>query len=424
MNLVRKLRSNTFFRNTAILTSGTTLSQIVLVIISPILSRIYTPDDFGIYGTVMTISTIIAAVGAFRLELGLVLEKNELEKIKLLKYCLYLIIFIFFGVLFISLILPFTINYFHDDLSLFVPIVFAVFIYFLTVIIKIVQQYLSSARQYKLYSLSQIVRSVSTAIFQPLFGLLNIGGYGLIIGYFFGSLVAVFQLFKKNKLYKKLREIKLTINDKKLIYQKHIDFVKYSAPQDLLNSISQHLPIFFLGYFYGVNVVGLYWFGVRIIQLPGMLIGSAIKEVFYKEAADRQNDKRFLLSFFNRTTFGLLVAIIPIIIIFFIIAPWAFGFIFGSEWIEAGEMARWLFVWVGISFCNIPAGQMFYVTNNQKYLLFFEIIVSSSRLFVLLFGGLYWPLMTTIIVFSILGFILNSLLIGSMYYYLNFKYHE
>ena len=67
-----------FSRNVFTLMTGTTIAQAIPIAISPILTRIYTPEDFGLLALFLAITIIIGSIANGRYELAIMLpEKDE-----------------------------------------------------------------------------------------------------------------------------------------------------------------------------------------------------------------------------------------------------------------------------------------------------------------------------------------------------------
>ncbi len=81
---LRNIWKNEFFKNVATLISGTTLAQAFSVVIYIVLSRIYTEEDFGIFGLYMNILNITIIFSTAKYELAILLPKSDRESVNLL----------------------------------------------------------------------------------------------------------------------------------------------------------------------------------------------------------------------------------------------------------------------------------------------------------------------------------------------------
>lgn len=104
----------------------------------------------------------------------------------------------------------------------------------------------------------------------------------------------------------------------------------------------------------------------------------------------------------------LLAVILFPAIILFTWAPQIFAWLFGAEWQEAGVYARWLILWISMIFINAPATSCATILRQQRGLFVYQCIILISRIFVLVLGGMYLTSLATIIMFSVMGFVLSA----------------
>jgi len=85
--------------------TGTTIAQAIPIAISPILARMYTPEDFGVLALFISISGIFGSIATARYELAIMLPKEDDEAVNItalgiaisfiLSFLLFLIALIF-----------------------------------------------------------------------------------------------------------------------------------------------------------------------------------------------------------------------------------------------------------------------------------------------------------------------------------------
>src|SRR5690606_27771088 len=124
---------------------------------------------------------------------------------------------------------------------------------------------------------------------------------------------------------------------------------------------------------------GFYGLGRRILQLPSELIGKAVGDVFYPRISEAANNGENLTYLIRKSTLMLsVIGIFPFGIVI-LSGPWLFGFVFGMEWIKAGEYARWLAVWLYFGFINRPSVRALPVLNAQAFHLAYTFIMLIVR---------------------------------------------
>ncbi|MBS9461270.1 oligosaccharide flippase family protein [Flagellimonas sp. 389] len=394
-----------FVKNTSYLISGTAISQLIGILLTPILSRYYSPTDFGIFGSIITLAGILQSFGTLKFEMGIVQadSNKEAERLALISvfFLTSSLIIFFVGIL----IFPNLIGY----LGISSPNTFIVFItVFIALILgynRVFIQIHNRFKQYYLISKKAVLDRLTTVIFQLAWVFIFATGIGLVYGNIFGGIISLVVL--ASPFYLHIKELKCSYKKLKSTAKKYYRYALYTAPKNLLNAVSQGLPIIMFGRYFGENEVGRYFFAVRILQLPSALIGEAVKQVFYKEAADFKEDIVTLKKKFFKVTFSLLGIILLPTLIVFLWGDVLFSFFFGDEWEVAGEYASWMFLWLSIGFVNPPASAMYFILNKQREQLFYEIGLFSFRYGALVFGGMRNDILFTVQIYSIIGMIFN-----------------
>ncbi len=82
--------------------SGTTISQLIPIFLAPVLTRIYTPIDFGLLGIYMSVAAIFNSFATLQYSQAILLSKNKVEEDNLTALSLGICyLFTFFVLLFI-----------------------------------------------------------------------------------------------------------------------------------------------------------------------------------------------------------------------------------------------------------------------------------------------------------------------------------
>nr|WP_299386099.1 oligosaccharide flippase family protein [Allomuricauda sp.] len=419
MKLIRVF-NNQFVKNVSFLASGTFIAQIVGVLMSPVLSRLYDQSDFGYLGGIITLSLILSGTATLKYEMAIVPCKEDKERNSLV---------ILSAIGLFAIITSFCIiSYFWPELLKKLSgmdygpqgILLLGTLSLLLGVNAILIQLSNREKRYKRLAKKSVFDKVSLTSSQLILAFIVGSGTGLvlgnIIGAFFGLLVLLPPFIKEL--------LTITKKAKPLweIAKKNYRFPVYSAPQNLLNSVSQGLPVIMFGNYFGAVEVGAYFFAMRILQLPSALIGNSVRQVFFKEAADSSDDFLSLRKKFKKVTFTLfLIVLIPLCAIFFY-GENIFEFVFGKEWSNAGEYASWMFLWVGLMFTNPPAAAMYYILNKQRQQLIIETASFILRFLSLYFGALTGSMLLSVKLFSLVGILINCIFIGYIFYLLEYEY--
>ena len=415
---ITKFFGSKFVRNIFILSLATLLAQLISIIFSPLLSRLFTPNNFGELGKIVSYSSIFVGVASLKFDQAIVLSKSAFETKQLIKVSHALIVII-------SLIsIPiYAVIYQVFDPYILLSII--VIIYFNSVYNLITNIY-TRYKKFKSMAVLKLISKATTVGTQIGLGVFSLGAFGLIIGQVLGLFFTlVYSSIKSLKTFKKVIFVdRGSYDEAKPIIKKHYRFPMFTAPQNLLNSLSQNAPILLLDGFFGATMIGLYWFAIRIIQMPIVLISNSIRQTFFQKASVTNPGKE-LMSLFVKSTRTLFLIGLPFIIIGMLILPYLFEFIFGAEWVESGVYGRWLLPWFLFLLINPPAVMLIPILNMQKFNLVYDICLLSARILVLCIGGYFFTPLITVILFTLVSSVFNIFIIGFVYYklkFLNAKY--
>lgn len=394
-----------FSRNVLTLMTGTTIAQAIPIAISPILTRIYTPSDFGVLALFVAISSIFGSIASGRYELAIMLPRKDEDAINI--FALGLIITIL-----ISLVLLFLVVLFNDFLVEILnnkEIGFWLYFTPLTVFLigsfNLLNYFNNRKKQYADLRNAMITKSIVMAVIQLSLGFIKSGASGLISGQVFSQMVAnaklIKNIFNDKVLIQKVSKVKIIAVAKR--YKK---FPKFSMPSEILNNSSVQLPLLMLGYFFSTAIVGFYSLAHKLISMPMTLIGSSIGQVFFKEASTVKKDKLALSNLTLKTYNKLLnIGIIPFSILL-AFGDYIFSFIFGKEWIVAGEYTQLLSLWILFVFISSPLSNLTSILEKQKEGLYFNILILVSRVSVIFFGALVLQdSYQTVLIYGLTGFL-------------------
>jgi len=409
---LRRLVGASFVRNIVVVMSGTAIAQLVSFAFSPILSRLYSPADFGIFGTYLSIATVIAAGATLNYSDTVMLPKKDEEAGALLVLSCLATVGVAAGTAIFCLVVsgPWLKLVGMADLGWFRWFVPA------TVLLLGLSQSLSSwatrQKAFKTTSQAQIVRSSVNCASQTVGGLAGLGGIGLIgsgviaeaaTTLFLGrsALARSFPLFRHGAAWRTLRRKAHEFRE----------FAIYGAPQNVMNALSQGVPVLALDHYFGVAVAGYYAFGMRLLQVPLNFFLTSIRQVLFQKLSQLRADGGDLYGPFLKATGGLaLISVGPTCAGFFL-APTVFAFVFGEQWRPAGEFGRWLIVWLAPAFCNVPSALAARILRLQRNLFLYDLALLVARVLALILGGIYFSAIHTVIVLSVVGCLFNLFLI-------------
>jgi O-antigen/teichoic acid export membrane protein len=385
-----------FVRHVVTLMTGTTVAQAIPIAMSPILTRIYTPEDFGLFALYMSTSALLAEVATGRYELAIMLPKKEDDArdifilsvvIATLLSFLTLIVVFFFNAQITSLLG-------NKDISgwlYFIP-----FTIFLTGVYQSFNYWHNRHNEYKEIGTCRVSNAASNAVVNIISASVKSGPFGLIIGTIVGRFLGILYLIKS----KSSTKVKFEFNKLKIIAlaKKYKKFPLINSFHAFVDILKDNLANIYVSIKYSSAVLGFYYFVLRIMQLPSIMIGLAVSQVFYKKASNIYAETKDIQEEVIKLIKTLAaIAIIPSIIIFFY-SQEIFSFVFGKEWLEAGRYAKALVPYIFFHFIASPIAMIPLITNRQGTAFYWGLLESSIYVLVFivgyyLFGNLYDTLM-------------------------------
>jgi len=412
-----RLRKSSFVKNVLIVMTGTAAAQAIGFALTPIISRLFSPSDFGVFGSFDAVLTVIAAGVTLDYSQAIMLPKERQDAINLFIISCISTALISVLCLAACLIVP---GYLLDLIKAPNAWVLAMLVVAILVngLNQSCQAWCVRVKAFKDTSASQVIRGMSSSGSQIGFGYFKGGSIGLIFSSILADIFASLNLVRVV-----LRDLWPSHGDIRWTRIKHLtkeyrDFPMYSASMNVINALSMGLPVLMLAHFYGILVAGAYAFGERILSAPMGFVLRALRQVLFQKAAETKNLGGRLMPLYVKITGGLFaLAFFPAVILF-IWSPPLFTWIFGSQWHTAGEFARYMILWLLFVFCNLPSVLFARIIRIQRKLFFFQLIVLIVRSLVLIFGGMYLLALQTVMLFSLVSALMNIIFIGIVGYIL------
>jgi O-antigen/teichoic acid export membrane protein len=384
------------------------VTQVVPILISPLFSRIYSPDQFGEFSIILSYCGILTIFFSGKYEMALLLPKHDIDIKAVFQLCL-VIISLFLATIFLCLCLWFIYSNEQDlefDSTYFVIPFYAAFVSLYQVCCYL----LLYLKLFKQLSLNRFIKSLLTVVTIAGFGFFVKGLNGLIIGSFIGQMISVLMCFRVlNRESSRFGRLYLIKDFRKLkkVVSKYKNFPKFTLPADLINAIVSQAPIFILSSQFTKTTVGYYGFVLATVQAPISIIASAMLDVFKEESTREFKEYGNCYKSFKKTFLRLFaINSIPLLVILFF-GPRIFEIVFGSKWYTAGSFAQIMILMFFIKFISSPLSYTFVLAGKQKLDLFLHIIIFILLVISLLIG-VYLKLTATsflVLISSVFGLI-------------------
>ncbi|SDX58399.1 lipopolysaccharide biosynthesis protein [Salimicrobium album] len=411
--LISRFLKGGFIRKVLVMVSGTAGAQAIILLASPVITRIYGPEAFGVLGVFMAVSMILIPASGLGYPIAIVLPKHEEEAVGLTKISLWLSV----GMALLSLVIAFLFGEELLELLNFTDI--NNYLYFIPLVIlfgsllQISEQWAVRLQEFGVIARTNMYHALIVQGSMVGIGLIYPFAFVLILMNVIGQLLkAVFMGTGSLRKRKSKGSIDVTHPPLKETARKYKDFPRYRAPEMFLNAVSQNIPIMLLSSLFGPAAAGFFTLSRRVLAAPATLIGKAVGDVFYPRITEAYYNKESLQKLIKKATLGLsLAGLIPYGTVV-LLGPWLFGFVFGDEWVQAGEYARWMALASFFGFINSPSVKALPVLSAQGFQLLFTIVMLTVRIAMLAVGSFVFESdLVAIALFGLSGAVLNSLLI-------------
>ena len=376
-----RLLTSAFARNVGIITLGTMLAQSIGLAVMPILSRIYTPTDFGFLALFVAVATVASTIVPLSYPIRILLPDDEDEANAVSQLSLFLSLGLGIALAILACLLSADWAEKLGLLTIKAWLPAAILTGTATALIGIYGFRMNRHQQYTRMALMRIVQAIFVAATSLILGLYAVE-HGLLLAQVVGLAVTVSlfagAFFYGNKL--------LGVGRLREVARIHIKAPAFLLPTALLDVFTMQLPYILIAMWFAAETTGQYRMAFSILALPGALVGSAISQVFYKQFSAVWPDAAAAKALLVKTWKILaLLGILPLLVVVLFGAE-LFSFVLGDAWREAGLMASMLAPMVFISLIHSPTSVSFLPMGLESKMLYFGISVLLYRPMALYIG--------------------------------------
>lgn len=378
MSRITAFFRNDIFRNVGKLLSASVVAQVIGLLVYPILTRLYSPDDFGLLTLFLNIGNILVILATAEYHYAIVLPEEEKDARATFHFGFFLLLMMT-ALVALSVIFSTQIAavFKAPDLArhywLMPIMVFAMGLWNLLNYWYIRRKEYTRISGYQ-FSLSTI--SAGTKIGFGYGGCLS-GGmiWSMVIAPVVSLALSISLAFKK--AIRPLSEV-----DKTLVVQmarRFRNFPLFTLPRDFVNLLVGQLPVFVLTPCFGSRDVGFWGMAVLLGFAPISMITKALYQVLYQYTTERVHSRQLLMPIMRKFTGWTALVVLPGFAVLFMILPWLTALLFGAEWEPSGHMIRWMLPWLFTVALTSSTSFLSDVFMKQKVGLYYEILLASLR---------------------------------------------
>ncbi len=396
MSLFQIFSRNAFLNQVSRLGIGVVVAQVIAIGVSPLLTRLYSPDELGAFALFGSLVLLLSLISTGAYDVAITMPKNWQDAFSLagLSFVLtllfglllfpILVILIFFGKLELSGVF----------LLLLVPGVL------LHSWVNIANTWNLRTEQFNAISNGRVLQSGVMGGVHLLAGTGGLGIAGLLLGHLIGRMGNVIYLLS-NQIEDVREGIRIrgmySLSQTAKQYQKQPRFVLLSS---LLSTGAAELPIIMISILFDEVLLGLFGLALRVLLSPVNAVTYAFGNVYFQRISKLTHHLNPLFPTL-RNMGGLLLGlgIIPFLMLFFFSEP-LFSFAFGADWTESGKIARILTPMLFLSFVFTPASRTMMVLGKEHVMPLFSMLSLCVNFINLLIGGLFFDFYTAVLAMS------------------------
>ena len=379
MRRIRAIISSDSVRSIAKLLSANVVAQVIGLLVYPLLTRIYSPEDFGLLNLFVSISSVLAILCTAEYQYAIVLPKNDQDARSMVHVCALLL-------LITTGLLVFTLPFSNWIANIFKTPALANYYAWMPLAVltlglwNVLNYWYIRNKMYTQISGYQMSQSLLVAGAKLGFGYAGIiqGGliYSMVIAPVLSIAISIAFAFKRC-----IRLLfTIDIQGMKRMASVYRNFPLFTMPRSFINVLAGQLPVLLLVPLFGTEQVGLWGMAVLLGFVPINMITKAIYQVLYQHVTERVHASRPLMSILRRFILGCTAVTIPLFVGLGFILPELTAWLLGDGWYVSGEYIRWMLPWL---FFSLLTGSLCFLSDvffKQRIGLYFEIILALARI--------------------------------------------
>jgi O-antigen/teichoic acid export membrane protein len=403
-------QSSTLIKDVLTLSIGNAIALIAPIMLYPVLSRVFTPSDYAIFGLYSSIFALLEIASAGRYDFAIVMPKRGSDAINLVAGGLIISIFYSLFIFVLTFLLKDWVAEKLNNIQLANWLMWLPVGLFLISTSKLCNGWLIRTKNFRASSINKAGQKISEGIAQASIGLFKFGN-GLVLGDVMGRLfnagLSIYQGIKSG-----LDRNKVSVALIKSNLNLFIEFPKYGIIPAMLNTLGGMLPVFIISIYYSVEISGNFNFSRIILSVPFALIATGISQVLMQRVSEKKNENQPILSELYSLALKLFaLSTIGTVTVYFF-GSVLFEFVFGTKWKVAGEYTSILILSTSISLVVSPFSILLPVLGKIKW-------VSYWQVFYFAFVATLWLLrgadiiyfLTAIVVIDVISYILYGAII-------------
>jgi O-antigen/teichoic acid export membrane protein len=410
----RRLLENRFIRSVGLLAGAAAIGQLLMLAVTPLLTRLYSPADFGIFAAFSASMGLISVISSLRYELAIPLMRNDRSARSMLISALGI------NALTAVIALAAVLIWRNDFASLLNAPGLAGYLLLIPLGILGIGSYRAlnlwalRKKDFTVVAQTKLLQSVTNVVAQIIGGIAGLGAIGLIVGHVLGFTAGVMRLARDVAF--RCHSVRSPTHRKRAagLLAGHGRFPKLDVPASLVDFLGVQLPNLALVAMFSPAVAGIYFLAERVMTAPMGIVAQALGQTILAGARETIAQGRFL-----RQTFLIVLALgamisIPAIIVM-TAGEYLFSTIFDDTWRQAGVYAAWLVPGFAVQFIYSSISTTLTATRGQRVNLFIHLSLLVLKVLALWGGFQTGDPLRTIIALSVANVVGGLFAIGAVF---------
>lgn len=352
-----------FWKHVSSVFAGTLLAQLIPIIGSLFITRIFAPSEFGKFSAWLAIVTLVSVIITLRFETVLAIVEDGMDRVKAV-FFVFAIAIMMSGLFFLCAILGKNLLwisfYLPDSTVLLLTIAPAAL--FLT-LNQVCQTWAAAEGMYGRLNIMRLVQASILIFVQISLGLKYPTANSLMVGLVVASVIGLAWSIAMMPKFVYVQFFNFI--EFKCFFRRYKNFPLFALPADSINTAVAQLPVLVVSFRFGSEVAGYLALTMRVLGTPIGLVGKAVLDVFKRHAVQDirkiGNCRGLYINTFRMLALASLILVVGTIY-------WAediFRMAFGPEWIVSGHMAKWLLPMFALGMIASPLSYMAYLVEKQ-----------------------------------------------------------
>lgn len=361
---------NSYWRSVASVLTGTVVAQIIPILGSLVIARLYAPAEFGMFSAWLGVVLLLGVMFTGRFETALAIEMDgEPRRLSFLATLTTACMVASATATLISIAAvcaPGVLEGYSTSLiAALVPTALAI------AVAQTWQSWAAAEGSYRQLSLMRIVQAAVVTLLQIVAGVFHAAAGTLAVAYLVGVIVGIAcsaylmpaGSFPVGQGFESILKF----------WRRQRRFPLLSLPADAINTAAAQLPLLIVASRFGAEVAGLLAMTMRILGAPIGLLGKSVLDVFKRHASTSFRERGECQGDYIRTFKVLALGSFAFCLVMFFASESLFVLAFGKAWREAGTIAIWLLPLFALRFIASPLSYMVYIADKQHVDLFWQI---------------------------------------------------